>query len=252
MLRVEPEIWLTSLYASDFDIKARLDYDDGHTEGRLYRRSPSLNWYSNQTNHVNWSLSPDKIAGLDFATEYNLTSKLSINASYQLTQGYLYLDSTIAPRQSESPLNYGRIGLSYAIDFWVFHFRTELAGQIADQSFIRIPSFISLSELYYEGEWFKKALLIRLGGRLNYTSGYLGNEFAPMLGQDFLQRDDNILVGNYPFADLYVTARIRTFKAYIMLQHATKGFFGFDYFATPYQPLPERAVRIGLTWNFFN
>jgi|GEM_PF-5738126 len=252
VLHLEPEFWLTSVYASDFEIRGNFRNDKALFEGRIYRRSPALNWFSNRTNHVNWNLTPDKISGLDLGTELKLLDNLLLNASYQLTQGYIYLDSTITANQATTPLNYGRIGLKYGFDFWVFHFRTELAGQIADQSFVRIPSFVSTSELYYEGNWFENALLIRLGGRLNFTSRYKGNEYAPMLGMDYLQRDDDVFVGNYPFADLYVTAKIRTFKAYVMLQHATKGFFGFDYFATPYQPLPERAVRIGLSWNFFN
>ena len=251
-LSIQPELWLTSLYASDFEINGEVKQNKAFLSARIYRRSPSLNWFSNQTNHVNWNLTPNKVVGLDVKATYSFSKNISLNASYQLTQGYIYLDSTITAIQAQSPLNYGRLSLKYGVDFWVFHFRTELIGQVADQSFVRIPSFISLSDLYYEGNWFENALLIRLGGRLNYTDSYRGNEFAPMLAMSYLQRDNSIQVGNYPFADVYVSAKIRTFKAYVMLQHATKGFFGFNYFATPYQPLPERAVRIGLSWNFFN
>jgi hypothetical protein len=115
-----------------------------------------------------------------------------------------------------------------------------------------VPSLIARHAFYYESFWFSKALNIRIGMKAKYTDNYVSQAFSPSIGQFVLQGENPTEISFYPYLDFFVNFKVRTFELYFAAQHVTQGFFGYDYFAVPNYTLPERALRLGVNWQFSN
>ena len=106
------------------------------------------------------------------------------------------------------------------------------------------------NKFYYEDSWFKKAILIQLGFNINYFSGYFSDTYMPANGQFYLQQ--NLKIGNYPYMDLFIHAKIKRARLFFKIENANMGFPTKGYFQVPYYPMPDRRAIIGLFWKFFD
>ena len=52
---------------------------------------------------------------------------------------------------------------------------------------LKLPSFITRNTLYFEDQWFKKALFIQTGIIFKYYSKYMMNAYDPVLAEFYVQ-----------------------------------------------------------------
>ncbi len=72
----------------------------------------------------------------------------------------------------------------------------------------------------------------------------------PMLRSFYIQ--DQELVGNYPYFDFYVAAKVKSARVFVKLSHINSGFSGTGYYAAPNYPMADRMLRLGVDWTFWN
>ncbi len=141
--------------------------------------------------------------------------------------------------------------LSNRIDMWRFHLKnTGLLKLVPEDSPIRYPLFTFKESFYYEGYFFKRNMLTRVGIDFYYYSLFKGNYYNPATRQYQLQNDFEI--GNYPLFDLFITGKIRTVDIFFVYRHANAGLSGYDYYASPRYPQISSSARLGLSWRLYN
>ncbi len=104
--------------------------------------------------------------------------------------------------------------------------------------------------LYYEDEWFKKALFLQTGITFRYFTEYNMNGYDPVLAEFYVQNDEKI--GGFPMVDLFFNAKIKQTRIYFKYEHVNQLFNSTNsHFSAPGYPYRDAVIRFGLVWNFF-
>lgn len=136
------------------------------------------------------------------------------------------------------------------LNFWRFHLVSNgLVKVTPSNSPIRYPLLTVKESFYYEGYFFKKNMLARIGTDFFYYSAFDANYYNPATRQYQLS---DLTIGNYPMFDLYFNAKVRTVDLFVVYRHASAGLFGNAYYASPRYPQIPSSIRLGLSWRLFN
>jgi hypothetical protein len=177
--------------------------------------------------------------------------RTSVDARYHLLQNLVVFGTDRLPYQSTgvNQLLVIRAKQQFAIRW--FHFDMDAAVQfILSGDDIRLPMALGRGMVYYQGDIFKKRLRLQLGYEVSYSSAYLANAYNPALSMFYLQNDRQI--GNYPFMDVFLNIRIKTFQAFFKMEHWNAGLMGYRYYHVPHHPANDMAWKFGIRWAFLD
>ena len=118
------------------------------------------------------------------------------------------------------------------------------------QTIVAVPNNIATGALYFQGNLFKRALQLQIGFSGQYYSEFYGYGYMPATNLYYVQTDKT--VGNYPFIDFFLSARIKPVRFFVKIDHVTQGFLGTNYSLTPGYLQNDRAFKFGLNWLFFD
>jgi hypothetical protein len=157
----------------------------------------------------------------------------------------------VTPKQYNKSINYVSVKVGREFRYGKFALDNTFLYQKVDQDddVLNVPQFVTRNTLYYSDYFFKRALYIQTGVTLNYFTEYYANEYNPMLGEFFVQRQKEI--GNFPMLDFFVNARVRQTRFFLKAEHFNSMFTGNDYYSAPHYPYRDFMIRFGLVWNFF-
>jgi hypothetical protein len=131
------------------------------------------------------------------------------------------------------------------------HFNNTINYQTTQNTdIIRLPQYYTFHQLYYEGKLFKKALWLQFGVQARYVSAFKANAFMPATDQFYLQ--DQKEYGNYVFVDVFLNAQIDRFRFFLLASHINQGLSGANYMLCPTYAMPDRSLKAGLCWMFFD
>jgi hypothetical protein len=170
----------------------------------------------------------------------------------QQIKNQLYFSETITPAQTSTTIQ----NLSAFIykDFLLFKhlgFNVKYNYQSSSyQAITCLPTHILNSGLYYQGNLFKNALQLQVGFNGTYFSEFNGMAYSPALNMYYVQTQKT--VGNYPYVDFFLTARIKPVRFFVKIDHVTQGLFGSNYSLTPNYIQNDRAFKFGINWLFFD
>lgn len=207
-------------------------------------------WYSN---HFQWqnNFSPvDKFQGrLNLGTE---DGRFQVGVISQSIKNFIYFDEFARPQQT--PVAIQNLAIYLKKDFLFFkHLGLNLGYTYQSSSYQAItstPNHVADGALYYQGNLFKKALQLQIGFGAQYFSEFNGMAYMPATNVYYVQTQK--MVGNYPFVDFFLNARIRPVRFFIKIDHVAQGFLGNNYYLTPGYLQNDRAFRFGLNWVFFD
>lgn len=208
----------------------------------LFRR-----WYSNHfiwENTFNNTNTSQAEVGLKIAM-------FQITGTYKQIINYIYLDQLAYPMQYSGKINNTALKLNFDHVFF------KHLGLSVDQSFqnsssnlISLPKSISSASLFYTGFFFKKNLQLCIGGQVNYYDQFTPYAYNPALQSFYLQ--EKYTAGNFAFVDAFLNARIKPVNFFFKMENVLHGMLGTNYSMVPGYYQPERAIRFGLTWTFFD
>ena len=259
---------VTDQSLSNLDIKVQYDLNDEIQLAFQYQninKLPNNNYNLHQSSFVqyNWSN--------DFKNEKINTIKANaispwVDAELQLSvlNDYLYftdastaqqkVDKTqiVAPAQYNGTINYLSLKISRELKFGNFALDNTILYQKTQQqtSILNVPEIVTRNTIYYTNYLFKKALFLQTGISLNYFSSYYANEYNPVIGEFFVQKEKQI--GNHPNLDFFINAKIQRTRIYFKAEHFNSAFMGNNFYASPNNPSRDFTIRFGLIWNFFN
>ncbi|MFG4002884.1 putative porin [Flavobacterium aquidurense] len=258
---------ITNQSLSNLDAKLKYDFNDKIQFDFRYRninKLPNNNYNLYQSSYVQYNWSKDfKNEKINSLSASVLTPWLNAEVQYTVLKDHLYFadisspdqikvnTQIINPAQYGNAINYLEIKASREFKFGHFALDNTLLYQKVDQSdlILNVPDFVTRNTFYYSGHFFKKALFMQTGIVFNYFTKYYGNDYNPVIGEFFVQKNKEI--GGYPLFDLFVNARIRQTRFYLKAEHINALFSKSDYYSAPNNPYRDFVIRFGLVWNFF-
>lgn len=197
------------------------------------------NFSTVQTHNISFSLSNKKY-------------KFYAGIFSQWQQKQIYFDTNALPQQYKGTTNITRLfaGKDLVL-FRHLHFNNNISYQFTkDTNIIRLPNWVTMHQLYYERRHFQNNLWIQIGFQARYFSEFKANAYSSATNQFYLQNQTTC--GNYMFIDFFISFEIYPVRVFIMAQHINQGLMRGNYILTPGYPMPDRSIKLGLTWLLFN
>ncbi|MDR0953935.1 MAG: putative porin [Rikenellaceae bacterium] len=216
------------------------------TETRLQARLdiPSIGleagvWQSLTTDKIYYGYAPDKNS--DGAEIYTVRpiqdsgNTLSVTGAYLMknfTLGILHLNHRVLFQKSSDdlvvPLPLVSANASYYLDFTVV--RNVMQMQIGVSG-------------YYNTKYYAPAYnpaLMQFHNQDRFTTDAQGNARS---------RE----IGDYPYLDVFVSAKWKRMRVYAKFQHVNQDLFGTPtYFSVLHYPLNRRMLKFGFSWSFYD
>jgi hypothetical protein len=163
----------------------------------------------------------------------------------------IYYDTAALPTQYKGSTVVTRLFVQKDLKLGHIHFNNTINYQTTQNTdIIRLPQYYTFHQLYYEGKLFKKALWLQFGVQARYVSAFKANAFMPATDQFYLQ--DQKEYGNYVFVDVFLNAQIDRFRFFLLASHINQGLSGANYMLCPTYAMPDRSLKAGLCWMFFD
>lgn len=219
----------------------------------IEKRHPDFMFNTWLSNHYAWNnnFSPtDKQQALfSISTSDN---RFDIGVINQNVSNMIYFNELAVPEQT--PLSIQNISAFIHKDILLFkHLGINARYNYQSSSYqaiVSVPNHVVNGALYYQGNLFKKALQLQVGFNAQYYSEFYGYAYMPATNQYYVQTRK--IVGNYPFVDFFLNARIKPVRVFVKIDHVTQGFLGNGYSLSPGYWQNDRAFKFGINWLFFD
>jgi hypothetical protein len=211
-------------------------------------------WETYRSNHYNWlheDWNPIRTQRVSIGLKKS--ELLGINYNVYNLQNWLYLDTNATPAQASEAVQLQQLEVFVKMKSGKWEWRNQGLIQRAtsadDYLVIRVPEVVYRSTLVFNYSVIKGVLKGQLGIDGHYFSSFFAQAYNPALNRFNLQ--DQTAIGNFPYIHLFATAQLKSFQFFVRIENVTEGISRYNYFAAPGIPLPDRFVRLGFNWRFF-
>ena len=284
LLNIEASVVTSNNYeAGDHSLSGRLHHSFGNTDSAFFQsvqlmaqiehHAPQYIYQRYISNTGYWDHlcsffhpGPDrfpleKIASqslhLDYQFQRNFHSDSSsfladISVVASSINNNVWIAEDLHPYQTDQSALLYQSRLSAKLSLHWFHFETEQYLQHATNAdIIRVPLWASKNSFYGDFHLFHNALWIETGFDVRYHTRFLADAYSPALG--LFYRQDEVMVGNYPWIDFFVTLKVKQANIYARVTNLTAPLLKErNYFILPHTPGDALGIFWGVTWNFFN
>lgn len=205
-----------------------------------------------QGNNLNWINHFENTKTTNVTITY-FDKKWKLGITLQATQltNMTYFDSLAQPMQYHPVIPVYCVGITKEFKVYKFHWNTsEKLQYVADSAPPKLPRIVTENSVFFESLLFHKALLLRIGADFFYNTSYYGYAYMPVTGQYYLENSTKL--GNYLYIDPFVSFRIKTFRMFIKFENVTQGLMPYNYYYALHYPMPDRTIRFGISWDFWN
>jgi hypothetical protein len=226
---------------------------------KIHSVAPNFNFLLNQSDYVNYNWQTNFSNVKTQELKFEVTSKKLLNASVSYTgiDDYAYFtiranDSTPTPQQYTERVDYLKIKAEREFKYGKFALMNTVMFQqaVSGETVFNVPQITTRQSLYYQDEWFKKAMFLQTGVSVKYFTAYTMNGYDPVLAEFYVQNTSEL--GGFPMVDIFFNAKIRQTRIFIKYEHVNQLFNSTNsHFAAPGYPYRDGVIRFGLVWNFF-
>jgi hypothetical protein len=175
---------------------------------------------------------------------------LNLRISNQLIGNWVLLAQTGRPVQSDKTLNVLTAQLTQQINLRKWHLQSRiLIQQVNDESQVRLPLIQYQESIYREG-LISKTTPWRFGLDVIGCTDFRANAYQTQSGLFYLQ--DTFKNKGLIQANFYVSVKVRRARIFVMMEHVNAGINGMNAYVIPYYPLPDRLLKLGFNWVFFD
>jgi len=138
--------------------------------------------------------------------------------------------------------------------FGILHLDNEVVYQkSSNNNILPLPELVLYHNLYIRAGLAKKVLTVELGADVRYFTQYYAPDYAPAIGQFYLQnKDTRYKLGGYPLVNGYINLHLKRTRFFVMMYNLVQGTGERSYFFAPHYPLNPRGLKLGISWNFFD
>lgn len=181
----------------------------------------------------------------------NEAIKTRFKFDLSLVSDLVYFNSLALPDQHgpvETVLA-GELGKDFKLG--ILHSTHQVNYQLSsNNNVIRIPSLSYFQSTFIGFTVVKNALDAQIGFDFYYYTKYRALAFAPSSGVFYNQ--DVLELGNYPYLNLFLNAKIKRTRFFIRWDHPYAGLIEKNYFHVLGYPVRGRVIQFGLSWTFYD
>lgn len=220
--------------------------------GRFSLTEPDYFYNHYASNHFRWQHDFAKVKELLATLEYeNPAAALRARAWYSVLTDYVYMETDTMPAQFGGGLLLVGGVASKELGIGPFHSVHKLAWQFSSNRFIvRIPDLAYYTSNFVGFTLVRDVLTMQFGFDLYYNTLFSGYAYMPATGMFYNQ--DVRQVGNYPYLDVFLTARLKRARAFIKVEHPYAQAIEKNYFHVLDYPMPGMNLKFGLAWSFYD
>lgn len=225
-----------------------LNYGKLNVQLNLSSQMPSWFYTEYQSNRFRWSNDFKKENILRFAGSYQYKFMVA-GFNFSTLNNYTYLNDSVLPQQYESPLTVLQVFAQGNVPIKKFGIDTRLVYQVSSNTeVLRMPMFVGIMNIYFRSEIFKKAATLQTGFQLNYFTSYYADAYMPELRRFYIQNEKEI--GNYLYADVYVTLQVKRATLFVKYSHLNSYLGYYNYYMAPHYPARDARFYFGAAWRF--
>lgn len=220
--------------------------------GHYRSNTPSLIYTSFQSTAYQWENTLNKEGELLIGGNVSIPHlNFSFGSNYRSVINHVYFDNTTSVQQFNNDINIFSAHIEQHFKVSIFHLNLKLQYQTMDKAgIINVPELLSYNSFYLETRLFQKEMLLRLGSDIYMTSSYFGDLYNPVIRQWTVQNQKEI--GLFPIVDFFLLVNVDRAYFFVKLANALEGVTAYNYYASPNYPLPDRALKFGVKWEFLN
>jgi hypothetical protein len=218
------------------------------------KRSPSY-WENNLfSNHYVWfnSFKQEDETRLEVSLEIPDLA-LEVGFWQGLVNNKIYYDAQSIVAQSSDAISLTSLYARKDFRLGGFHFDHRVLLQWStNQEVIPVPLCSAFLSYYYEC-WVERNKVLRLqfGVDGKFNTSYYAPSYNPALATFYNQREYEI--GNYPYLDVFLTAKWKRMRIFLKYQHVNYNLFGNGhYLTTAGYPLNPGMFKVGISWGFYD
>lgn len=254
------EFYLTGYRAGDLLVKGDITKEFQGRKGAsrisisgeffLQEADHFLNFY--ESNHFRWYNDFRKIKDIRGSLQVsNEAIQLDAGAHFSLVSDLIYHTDSVMPAQHGGVVSVIGLNVHKHFNAGIFHSDHRVHYQLSsDNNVVRLPDLSYYTSNYISFNIVKNALSAQLGFDLYYYTKYRALAFAPSSGMFYNQ--DIMELGNYPYLNPFLTAKLKRTRFYLRYDHPYAGLIKKNYFHVLYYPMPGRVFRFGLSWTFYD
>lgn len=134
---------------------------------------------------------------------------------------------------------------------WLHLDMQHMVQHSSDEQQLRVPLFATKNSLYTDFYLFHRALQTQIGVDFRYHTAFYADGYNPALGVFY--RQNEVMVGNYLWADVFVNLQIKRASIYVKAGHLNSLLEPeAHYFLLPHYPGQPFGLFYGMTWKFFD
>ncbi|MBS7566363.1 putative porin [Mucilaginibacter sp. Bleaf8] len=248
----------------DYLYDARLTLSGGERAGRIIlgayvqnNKAPLIytNWVSNHYIFRNTDIGKQKTNSLSF-NYINDKLQFDVKAEYFLINGYQYFASVtpggidVVPAQLGSAINMLKISAGKTINVGHWRFEDYFVYQKSDyQSTLRTPEFYNYASIAYNKLFFR-VLNTTLGVNIRYNTPYVAPSYAIGISQFY--NGPEVTFTSYPIITPYVKATLYRTNLFLQYDYANQGLQSQGYYTVNRYPMPDKQLKFGVSWTFYN
>ncbi|MBJ11184.1 MAG: hypothetical protein CMP66_07020 [Flavobacteriales bacterium] len=236
-------------YLQDNQHHFYLKYEGTRIEASLESKniSPSLFQLNYHSNHFSWNHDWNHVMEQKLKTIYN-PKGLEFFLNIVRYQNYLYLDQSISWQQANETIYLFKTTTAKKWNWKSLYVYHQLCyNWTSNESIIRIPSYHFKSDVYLKSSLFHDAMVARLGISIDYFKEHYALAYSPVLAEMYLQ--NNQMIGNYPFATVFLETKIQSATIRLQLRNVSDIFLDNAHYILPAYPYNPMAVEFGVKWK---
>jgi hypothetical protein len=246
----------------DFLYEAKSNVLLGKSVGRIVmgayiqNKSPEEIYDRYFGNHYNWVNNFNRTKTINLSFNYiNDKYRFDAGAQYFLINDYLYFaqDETvgITPKQAGGSINLLKLTVGKKLSFGKFNLDSYLVYQKTDNGdILRTPEFYTFNS-FYVNQTFFKFLKTDIGFDIKYNTAYSSYAYSPAASQFYIP-NDNLKLKTEPIVDVWVRASLRKANLFVKYDYVNQGLFSTGYSTVKGYQMPERMLKFGVSWNFYD
>ena len=256
---VQAEVDLAPKYIGDYWVKGHISYQPNPFLSilpyvELNTQSPSMKVERVVTNHAQWTNDFKKMSIFHPGIQLGLPHwKLFFTADYFLVKNYIFYNELAQPAQEGRPLHVLKLTAEKNFYLKNFVFKNQAVYQMVNLSdIIHQPQFYIKTQWYYRGSYIKKKPLhAQLGIDVTYFGNHYADRYMPSIMEYYIQNSHKLKY--LPIVDAFFNLQVKRTRIFLVYQHVTQGLFGQKgYYVYPDSPASLRALRLGVSWQFYD
>jgi len=243
----------------DFLLKGEAKYsllkrepDFAVLSGEISYNQRHADWFFKKyiSNYFKWDNSFDRIHLLKIIAKLKIGNS-RLEAHLHELNNWVYLDKNSLPAQQDEMIHLAIVKAKNEISFKKLQIESNIVFQSAyNCNIINIPKIALMQSWYLNLQLFKKYLYLQPGFTIFYNSAYYADNYMPALRM--FHNQENKKIGNYLYADAFINLQIKRANIFLLYQHLNSGWNGYKYYLIPHYPQQTSALKLGITWRFYD